>query len=683
MESANALNLTIGLCNKSCVQFLFRIVNEQLQEDDQKICCKIFDYYNHNIFQCAAFNSEDTEIFETLYNCTENILTNEDTKRLLMHNDSNGRNVLHLIIEMNEGKTLKNFLRVLKHNFDNDFQKQFLSAEGTFEEIAECVDKTFSRNFLSFAASKNNKDVLETLWSFAKTIFNKGELSNLLTQTDRYGLTALHVAIKSSTETVIEYLFSIVTENFEKAEQRILFQTISLEGRNIFRVEANDWKAQKTLPSLFLLNCNIFHCGADNFKAKKIFTTLLKLTETVLTNDEIKSLLTQNSYDECNVLHFLLIENDDNALQDFLEMLKVHFDEDFQKQLLFSKESKYHRNSLSVAAWRNDRNVLKSLWCFAQNLLNKADLNNFLTGTDKDGLNALQLAIKMTNKTVIEYLFSIVKKQFQDDELKTFIQNLTSDGGNIFHLAAVNSHDGKIFTTLRNCTKSVLCNEEIKNLLSRKNFDGYNVLHIAASGWNVFKNLWALAESVFDRDELKKFLKEKSKKGSNVLHLSINIGTEFEVNELCKIVKDQLSKEEQMEYFKNSDSDGDNFFHCAAINSKNEKIFSTFWTFMREILPQAEIKSLLLAKNEEGLNCLHLISTHNEKEALTELHSILREVLSPEELKQFLLVRSNSQQSVLQIAVTKHAQHPFLQSLISILEYDAQITADDIPSLLK
>lgn len=123
----------------------------------------------------------------------------------------------------------------------------------------------------------------------------------------------------------------------------------------------------------------------------------------------------------------------------------MNFSKDFQKLLLSDKEGEFKRNSLSSAASKTNKIVLEHLWAFAKTILNNAELNNFILHTDKEGSNALHLAIKHSNKTVIEYLFRIVFEQLQKDEQKILFQKLGSDSQNIFHCAVLNSEKKRNF----------------------------------------------------------------------------------------------------------------------------------------------------------------------------------------------------------------------------------------------
>lgn len=71
-------------------------------------------------------------------------------------------------------------------------------------------------NFLMLAGVSEKFSVLKTVWNFAKTIFNNSELNNFISDTDKNGSTALHIAIGQSNKSVVEYLFRIIKEKLLK-----------------------------------------------------------------------------------------------------------------------------------------------------------------------------------------------------------------------------------------------------------------------------------------------------------------------------------------------------------------------------------------------------------------------------------------------------------------------------------
>lgn len=68
---------------------------------------------------------------------------------------------------------------------------------------------------------------------------------------------------------------------------------------------------------------------------------------------------------------------------------------------------------------------------------------------------------------------------------------------------------------------------------------------------------------------------------------------------------------------------------------------------------------------------------------MLELNSISKEVFSADDRKQFFFTKSNSRRNVLQIAAMRRNQEYFLQKLLSIFEELANVSADDLRSLLR
>lgn len=287
------------------------------------------DCFGQNIFYFAVNNSKNEEIFTTLWNCIKSVLTNGEIENLLARtSSSNVFNVLHSLIIKNEKKPLEDFFKMLQNNFGTDFQKQLLSDK----------ESKIKRNPLSIAAETANKNVLVSLWSFAKNVFNNCELNNLLTEPDKNGSNTLHLAIGMNNIEVIKYFFSIVKEQLPEDDQKNLFEKLDS------------------------FNQNIFHRAAWNSKNEAIFTTIWNCAESTLTSDGIKVMLDQKNLEGRNVLHTLLIAN--KPLKDFFKILLDNFDNDFQKRLLSSKEDKNGRNSLSLAVATANKSVLETLWSF-------------------------------------------------------------------------------------------------------------------------------------------------------------------------------------------------------------------------------------------------------------------------------------------------------------------------------
>lgn len=179
----------------------------------------------------------------------------------------------------------------------------------------------------------------------------------------------------------------------------------------------------------------------------------------------------------CTIVQNILKEGLETLLDFFKIVIENITSEEFKKQVLKHKCDKI-RNVLMIACVSANIFMLETFWIFLKTILNTDEQNNLLTETAKDDVNVLHLASNYSGKNIIEYLFSIIKEQFQLDEQRKLFQKLDCFGQNIFYFAVNNSKNEEIFTTLWNCIKSVLTNGEIENLLARTSSSNvFNVLH--------------------------------------------------------------------------------------------------------------------------------------------------------------------------------------------------------------
>lgn len=650
VHGTNALHFVVSFNNKNVVDTLCNIIKGLLSVDEQRALFKECDFGECNLFQHAAWNDKYSEILTTIWSYLNNVLTKDEIRAMLRHvNKCCKNNALRSLIMKNNQNALEELLEILKSVYTTEKLNSYLREKGG----------KFGRSVICLAAEKFNRASFEKLWAFASKVFDVKEQKSLITESDKNGLNFFHLAANYNNKDVVETLCNIIKNLLNVDEQNKLFLECSSE------------------------NNNLLHHAAWNEKNSEIFSTLLICFQDVLPGEAQKDLFQQRNADGHNVMHALIIEENERALIGFLAILRQVFTGSELKRYLNAKESKFERNLTCLASVNANRETNTILWAFVTNNLERDELKALINETDKNGSNALQLAMNFNNKDVVDALCGIIKDLLSRSEKKSFYQKLGIKSNTILHRTAWNSQHEEIFITLWHSLRSVLSRCEIKIMLKHKNELRYNVLHsliirnnekafseflellrelytssklkfyllekggkydrsvtcLAAMRANesMFELFWTFMKSFFEPIEVNALITETDNNGSNALLLAVGFNTKGMIATVMNLVKELFTLVEQKLILQTVDIDDDNIFHYAATN-KNYEIFDTLLDCLRHVFnDDVRIKHLLLQTNKNGSTPMHNVIHFNHSVAIKTFYNRLKDFLDIEEQRKLFM----------------------------------------------
>jgi phosphopantetheinyl transferase (holo-ACP synthase) len=275
-------------------------------------------------------------------------------------------------------------------------------------------------------------------------------------------------------------------------------------------------------------------------------------------------------------------------------------DED-REQLLWQKDENGRNGFMLAAGINNSDGILESLWYFVQTLLTPEEQKRFLNETDKQEFSVLHLAVAFNNKAVIESLCRVIKNLLSVEEQKIYFQKCGYVGNDIFHLAAYNSKNAEIFSTIWNCLSDVLSKDELKTLWQQRNDKGDNVFHVMT--WNATENL---------------------------------------LNEFLVFFTQNFSDEDRKQLLLMKNQDERNVFMIAACITTSDVVLEPLWSFAQKLLTPEEQKRFLNETDKLGLNALHLAESLKNITDRESIFRIIKNLLSVEEQKIYCSIESSA-----------------------------------------
>lgn len=355
-------------------------------------------------------------------------------------------------------------------------------------------------------------------------------------------------------------------------------------------------------------------CFAAKFDRNgKIFDGLWTLAMKIFNKCELQVLLQETDKHERNVLHLVLLFNNEAFFTSLINVIKSLFKEKNQKKF-FRKLDVFKGNIFHLTALNySNFGLITAVWNFSKTILSHEELKLMLRQKNADGENVLQSLAIVNNVDVLNEFLEIVEKTFTVEEKKELLTARRSD-----------------------------FNQNVLRLIARYN-----------QNESVLKIVWKFVENIFTSDELKTMLKETDENGRNAFHLGVVFNNKNFFESFIEIIKNLLDFEEQKVLLKSCDAFNGNIFHFAALNNSNSHIITAVWNYSKRFLSNEELKFMFIQKNADGENILHSLVFENHVEALNEFLQVVQHVFSKEEQKHYLRqIESKFNQNILYLIAT-------------------------------
>jgi len=229
-----------------------------------------------------------------------------------------------------------------------------------------------------------------------------------------------------------------------------------------------------------------------------------------------------------NVVHLLLLQNKSDVIQYLLVYLRENLQEELFKQLLISKN--FNGNNLIQVAiiQKYGLSYLQIMWNIFSDSFN-SEFVNILKQTNVERNNVLQLAARFSPTT--ETLKFMIEKLESNNQTKLLLKNKDNFNRNLLQSAARQNESLNCHEYLWEIVEKYFDSQEIINIIHNLDDDNDNVLHSA-----VFNNLkeigefiWKKIQTFLEADEQVKYLKIRGHRQKNLKKLSLENTKDHEV----------------------------------------------------------------------------------------------------------------------------------------------------------
>lgn len=397
----------------------------------------------------------------------------------------------------------------------------------------------------------------------------------------------LHLAVRVHSKDIIEKFCGLFRETFDGHEHE-LKEELKRCGRN---------------------KRNLFHCCLMNTETQAL-SIIMNIFSRALT-DEVEELLKGKDVHGDNVFHFLFLRNNELAWNDLVGLLE---NPDF---------------------------------------LSSNQLDNILKEPNLYGSKPIHLAILFQKGEIVRSLLKVLKRRLEDHVRKEIFLSVGYENKNIFLCSALNKEDDEMIEVLIEESVDVLDRLEVKQLLQRKDSRKNNILHLIRLP-GALKNLFSKLED-FSYDEKKAMFLETNYEGQNVLQSASEFQDESFVEALCTLTKEKLEESDQRAVFTavataEGRNAGKNVFHFAALNNKNDGIFSV----LRKYANENDIGTLLKQKDEENNSVLHCFHSDENDSSLQEMLTLSLDFLDVQERKNLYLSKNNDQTNFFHLLINNN-----------------------------
>lgn len=181
-EGFNVLQIASRFGDETFIQALLKLIFKVLSEEKQTIYIRKL-VNGSNVLHLATQNDDNCRMILSFWKSLKDTSMKQVLKSMLQERNSNGQNVLHLIVVENNVEVLENFITVLNEVHTEIELKCYLNTKETKHgRNVMCLMTGFSKQFF------------DSFWAFLLSVFDLGELNTLLLEKDNEGSNFLQSA---------------------------------------------------------------------------------------------------------------------------------------------------------------------------------------------------------------------------------------------------------------------------------------------------------------------------------------------------------------------------------------------------------------------------------------------------------------------------------------------------------
>jgi hypothetical protein len=437
VQGRNLLSLSAQNKNFDSIKFMWKFFEENLSEEE------IFDLLNQkdevdgeNILHVAAWSGNSKEIFEFLWQKVSEIV--ESPKEFFMQKALNNRNVLQHSVFNENDKEIFPLIFSLVENFCE-------SEEEKINLILEKIEE--DESLLTLTVSFGLKSKLEFLFEEISETFDENEIKNILkSETAENGRNLLtFAAINNKDGHAIEFLFDVHEENLSREEILELLNEKNEDDENIL------------------------HLVAQFVKSKKIFEFLWRKIKYFINNkEELKNYLKVRGFEGDNLLQASVRGINENSFFYIFDKIYCKYF-DF-KDFIYETDD-FNENLLHYLARSGTVSMIEFAFKKLEENLEVEEIQNFLRLKSENYKNNLLhcAAISNSDKNAVKFLFEILEKFLDKNEIKKMLNEETKSNYFPLHFA-IRSNFSHIFEFFAELYLKNFTNKEIEKLSEMKNF---------------------------------------------------------------------------------------------------------------------------------------------------------------------------------------------------------------------
>jgi len=680
-DGNNFLHLLTIKSKPEIIEFTFTLLKNNLSFKHFQDVLKSKGFKGRDLLQTAACASRDVDVHRVLLNNIRNSCKSE--KDFFVTLDEDKRNILECVLCFSSIKVATFMIEELTKIGSSDVVKKLLQNVNNFKE-----------NLMQSVIRENKSlESHENLWRIIREYFDALELMESIKHIDNEGNNILQVAVLHSPAEILKLTWKEVnniTDNFDDKEMVDLIQHIDNNGRNLIHMSIDTQNKDKleflwTEIANYFNNKNQFELFEDIIteqSSSKGYNILhhascceqmdfqeclwTLLTNTLTTNEKLKNLIIQIDKNGNNFIHLVVVENNPKIIEFLLKTLEEN--------------------------------------------LNQDDFYNILQSTGFEGRNIIQRAIcESENIEMHENLWRILKNSCKLDRIFfNVIGHQDDHQNNIFHLLACFSTCETFELTVENLEKNA-SSEEIKKLLINLDFWKRNFMQIIAESNTSLKyheSFWTVIRKHLDAHEIFEIIKNKDEDGKNFLKIINDKNDENLINltwiEMSKFVNgNEHDEKELMEVVKNYDTilkcilkpqnastnnpnllnDPFQILTTSRIIQKDSndlqayvtcdqiKVHQMLWDYLLKTFDnREELKNLIIQKDKEGNNFIHLILSKNKIDIIEFTFRVIKDIFDDCQYLEIIKSKNSSDKNLLQLSLQESIDIEITQFIWRVLK---------------
>jgi ribosomal protein L7Ae-like RNA K-turn-binding protein len=564
----------ILLQSESNIQLLLPFLKDQLGSKLFQKCLYDKESQSNPALFCAFYSKSESYIKYYLNNFLKETFGKEVLKEILLFQNKQKRNILHLHVGSANSK-LSILLEHLKQELNKNEIKELLLAKDVDEDNPFCK------------AVKNNDSDIERILRFIQDEVDSDTLIEIFSQPSFEGRRILHWATQSQMNVaIIESLFNVLKNktNSQQFHQILFLQDdFSQTFMNYLIRFQSESNIQLLLPFLENeLGSRLFQkCLYDKESqcSPALFSAFLSNSESKIKylfnflknqfgKKVFKEMFLFQNNEKRNIMHFN-VGSANSKLFFLLEQLKQELNKNEIKELLLARDVQNYNPFLRAVGFENNDSNIKIILKFIQDEVDSDTLIEIFSQTSNQETRILHRATKIQmNVKTIESLFNVLKKKTNSQQFHQilFLQN---DFSNIFMNYLIQCQSESNIQLLLTFLENQLGSKLFQKCLYDKESQCNPALFSAffSNSESKIKYFLNFLKEQFGKEVLKEMFMFQNKRKWNILHYNVPPSN----SKLCFLIehlKQELNKNEIKELLLAKDVDGKNPL-CKAVGYTN------------------------------------------------------------------------------------------------------------------